>query len=77
MGSTNNKTIVVPIIQALAPYLLGRLLCSQRACPSYTLDGYWRCTKVQSAGLLLKMILLHNRYIKDGKKKFKRCQIRK
>lgn len=26
-------------IQALAPYPLGRLLCSQRACPSYTLNG--------------------------------------
>jgi len=32
-------TSMNPSIQALAPYLLGRLLCGHRACPSHTLYG--------------------------------------
>lgn len=39
MGSKSQKSVLVPIVQALAP-CLGRLLCSPRACPSYTLNGY-------------------------------------
>ena len=47
---------ISPSFQALAP-CLGRLLCSHRACPSYTLYGKDSLAKIGDNGVSSTLVL--------------------